>query len=108
MAIAWTYREDYARAGYLVLPAGKSKDRFVAWQTLLPSLALLGVVLVPAIRGESGIIYFAGAVLLGSAFSLLQRTLCFSNVYRFCTAAAVCFHPLSFPVLFALLAFDRK
>src|SRR5580693_582656 len=34
MAIAWMYREDYARAGYVVLPAGKSKDRFVAWQTL--------------------------------------------------------------------------
>src|SRR5258706_2829222 len=26
---------------------------------------------------------------------MLQRKLCFSNVYRFCTAAAVCFHPLS-------------
>ena len=27
--------------------------------------------------------------------SLLQRTLCFSNDYRFCTAVAFCFHPLS-------------
>src|SRR5256884_689990 len=60
MAIAWMYREDYARAGYVVVPTGKSKDRFVAGQTLLPSLALLAVALVPAIRGESGIVYFAG------------------------------------------------
>ncbi len=107
MAIAWTYREDYARAGYLVLPAGKSKDRFVAWQTLLPSLALLGVVLVPAIRGESGIIYFAGAVLLGSAF------LCYSArfAFRMSTASArqLLFASILYlPVLFALLAFDRK
>ena len=107
MAIAWTYREDYARAGYLVLPAGKSKDRFVAWQTLLPSLALLGVVLVPAIRGESGIVYFAGAVLLGSAF------LCYSArfAFRMSTASArqLLFASILYlPVLFALLAFDRK
>jgi len=27
MAIAWMYREDYARAGYVVLPAGKRRDR---------------------------------------------------------------------------------
>ena len=107
MAIAWTYREDYARAGYLVLPAGKSKDRFVAWQTLLPSLALLGVVLVPAIRGESGIIYFAGAVLLGSAF------LCYSARFAFrmsiASARQLLFASILYlPVLFALLAFDRK
>src|SRR5216684_3035705 len=94
MAIAWMYREDYARAGYVVLPAGKSKDHFVAWQTSLPSLALLAVALGPAIRGESGIVYLAGALVLGR-LSLLQRTLCFSNVYRFCAALAFCFHPLS-------------
>src|SRR5712672_4643015 len=51
MAIAWIYREDYARAGYAVLPQGTEKALFMAWQTLLPSLALLGVALIPAIRG---------------------------------------------------------
>ena len=107
MAIAWIYREDYARAGYLVLPAGKSKDRFVAWQTLLPSLALLGVVLVPVIRGESGIIYFAGAVLLGSAF------LCYSARFAFrmstVSARQLLFASILYlPALFALLALDRK
>src|ERR1700751_4298736 len=65
MAIAWRYREDYARAGYVVLPRGQSKDRLVAWQTLLPSLPLLAVALVPVIRGESRIVHFAGALVLG-------------------------------------------
>src|SRR6266446_154691 len=42
MAIAWMYREDYDRAGYLVLPDnGRARDRFVNLQTLLPLLALL-------------------------------------------------------------------
>ena len=29
MAIAWMYREDYSRAGYLVLPEGEQRHRFV-------------------------------------------------------------------------------
>jgi protoheme IX farnesyltransferase len=107
MAIAWIYREDYARAGYVVLPAGKSKDRFVAWQTLLPSLALLGVALIPAIRGESGNVYLAGALVLGSAF------LCYSARFAFrmstVSARQLLFASILYlPALFALLALDRK
>jgi heme o synthase len=40
MSIAWIYREDYRRAGYLVLPTGEVKDGFVACQCLLPALGL--------------------------------------------------------------------
>jgi heme o synthase len=37
MAIAWMFREDYDRAGYLVLPHGSAaRIRFVNLQTLLP------------------------------------------------------------------------
>jgi protoheme IX farnesyltransferase len=101
------YREDYARAGYVVLPAGKSKDRFVAWQTSLPSLALLAVALGPAIRGESGIVYFAGALVLGGVF------LCYSArfAFRMSTASArqlLLASILYLPALFAFLALDKK
>jgi protoheme IX farnesyltransferase len=42
MAIAWIYREDYARAGYDVLPATEGwRRRLVDLQTLLPLVALL-------------------------------------------------------------------
>jgi len=107
MAIAWMYREDYARAGYLVLPEGKSKDRFAAWQTSLPSLALFAVALVPAIRGESGIVYFAGALVLGGVF------LCYSARFAFqlsnASARQLLFASILYlPVLFALLALDKK
>src|SRR6267142_151165 len=107
MAIAWIYREDYARAGYVVLPAGKSRDRFVAWQTLLPSLALLAVALVPAIRGESGIVYFAGALVLGGVF------LCYSARFAFkmstVSARRLLFASILYlPLLLAFLALDKK
>src|SRR6202167_2866641 len=36
MAIAWMYREDYDRAGYLVLPKGNARVPFVIVETLLP------------------------------------------------------------------------
>jgi heme o synthase len=107
MAIAWMYRQDYTRAGYVVLPRGKSNDRFVAWQTLLPSLALLAVALGPAIRGESGIVYLVGALVLGSAF------LCYSARFAFqmsiVSARQLLFASILYlPALFALLALDKK
>jgi len=107
MAIAWMYREDYARAGYVVLPVGQSKDRLVAWQTLLPSLALLEVALVPAIRGASGIVYFAGALVFGGVF------LCYSAHFAFqmSTVSArrlLLASILYLPLLLAFLALDKK
>lgn len=43
MAIAWMYREDYDRAGYLVLPKGNARLPFLALQTLLPLLTLVAI-----------------------------------------------------------------
>jgi protoheme IX farnesyltransferase len=40
MAIAWMYREDYDRAGYLVLPA-RCQYAFLACLTAIPSIILL-------------------------------------------------------------------
>jgi protoheme IX farnesyltransferase len=107
MSIAWMYREDYARAGYLVLPASELKDSFVAWQCLLPVLGLFEVAMVPALHGQSGIVYFAGAFILGGIFLYysarfaLQRSIASA---RQLLLASI----LYLPVLFALLALDKK
>jgi protoheme IX farnesyltransferase len=107
MSIAWMYREDYARAGYLILPASKLRDRFVAWQSLLPALGLFIVVIVPALRGQSGIVYFAGALVLGVVFLYystrfaLQRSIVCARQLLFASI-------LYLPVLFVLLALDKK
>ena len=107
MSIAWIYREDYRRAGYLVLPAGEVKDGFVACQCLLPALGLFMVSIVPTLRGQSGFAYFAGALVLGgiifyySARFALQRS---SASARQLLLASI----LYLPMLFALLALDKK
>ena len=107
MSIAWMYREDYARAGYVVLPVGDRKDRFVAWQCLLPALGLFVVATVPGLRGQSGNVYFAGALVLGAVFLYhaarfaLQRSVACARQLLFASI-------LYLPVLFALLALDKK
>jgi protoheme IX farnesyltransferase len=68
MAIAWMYRDDYDRAGYLVLPRGQARAGFVTLHTLLPLLALLPLSLFPVPAGEPSMFYGIGAVSLGLCF----------------------------------------
>jgi protoheme IX farnesyltransferase len=68
MAIAWMYRDDYSRAGYMMLPSGGREGRFMAWQILGFMLALVPVSLLPTFLGHVGVTYFFGALVLGSGF----------------------------------------
>jgi protoheme IX farnesyltransferase len=68
MAIAWMYREDYARAGYCVLPQGEARDRVVSLQTVLPLLALFPIALLSPLGGQPSILYRVGALLLNLGF----------------------------------------
>src|SRR6202162_6034601 len=63
MAIAWMYREDYARAGYLVLPKGNARVPLVALETLLPLLTLVAISIVQFPTRHAAIFYCAGALL---------------------------------------------
>jgi heme o synthase len=67
MAIAWMYRDDYERAGYVVLPGGASRDRFITMHTLLPLLGLVLVSVLP-VHGSQRVLYSVGALLLGVGF----------------------------------------
>src|SRR5580704_17664738 len=68
MAIAWMYREDYDRAGYLVLPKGKARVPFVTLETLLPLLAVVAVSIVQFPTRHAAAFYCAAA-LLGTGFT---------------------------------------
>ena len=63
MAIAWMYREDYDRAGYLVLPKGNMRIPFVTLETLLPLLALIAISIVQFPKQHAAIVGCAGALL---------------------------------------------
>ena len=107
MAIAWMYREDYARAGYLVLPLNEQRDRYVICQSLVASLALLAVSLVQTTYEKSSLVYFAGAWMIGTIFSYYSARLALrkSNTSaRQLLVASI----LYLPAIFVLMMLDRK
>jgi heme o synthase len=107
MAIAWMYREDYLRAGYHVLPARRSRARFVTWQSFVFSLALVPVALIPSVVGHSGAVYSVGAGLLSLAFLYFSERFAFhrSNI----TARQLLVSSILYlPLLFTLLVLDKK
>ena len=107
MAIAWMYRDDYDRAGYLVLPPGdRVRGRFVDWQTLLPLLALMLLVLLPTFGAPSSTLYRIGAfpLSLGFLYYGAQFVFCRSNsAARRLLAASIIY----LPSLFVLSIFTR-
>lgn len=67
-AIAWMYREDYARAGILMLPVVEPDGRLTKQQIVVWTLMLVPVSLAPAALGIAGSVYFGGALVLGALF----------------------------------------
>ncbi len=106
MAIAWMYRDDYARAGYLVLPPGEQSGRFMSWQALLASLVLIPVSLIPTLIGHVGLVYFVPAGLLSSLFFYYSASLAFQRsvlaARRLLLASSV-----YLPLAFCLLSFGK-
>jgi len=71
LAIAWMYREDYARAGFPMLPVLEPDGRSTGRQAVLYAAALLPLSLAPTLMHMAGELYFAGALVLGVAFLAL-------------------------------------
>ncbi len=73
MAIAWMYREDYARAGIKMLPVVDPKGNSTFRQIVTTSAILVWVSALPSVIGITGISYFFAALALGML--LLQVSL---------------------------------
>lgn len=102
MAIAWMYRDDYARAGYLVLPREEHGARFMSWQAVLPSLALVPVSMIaaggPAYRvlactTSAVYLYYSARLVIERSNLAAKRLLMVSIIYA--------------PLAFCLIMFDR-
>jgi protoheme IX farnesyltransferase len=68
LAIAWIYREDYARGGFQMLPVADRDGGLTARNMVLYCLALVPASLIPFVTGVVGAIYLIGAVVLGLLF----------------------------------------
>ncbi len=68
LAIAVLYRDDYASAGYLMLPVRDPKSARTARMALLYSVVLVPASVLPAVIGLGGTVYAIAACLLSLAF----------------------------------------
>jgi len=65
MAIAWLYRDDYARAGFPMLPVVEPDGRRTGRQAVLYAAALVPISVAPSLVGLTGAAYFWTALVLG-------------------------------------------
>lgn len=68
LAIAWMYRADYARAGFVTLGHADPSGRSTARQAVLACLALLPTSVLPSVLGMTGWLYLVSALALGLYF----------------------------------------
>jgi heme o synthase len=107
MAIAWLYREDYARAGYRMLSGVDPEGRRTAASAVRNTLALLVISLYPYLLGTAGAVYLAGALALGIGFLafaiVFARSLTERSARRLFLASI-----LYLPLLLGLLVADKR
>jgi protoheme IX farnesyltransferase len=70
MAIAWLYREEYAKAGFVMLPNVDADGSRTAQHSIGNTIALLIASLCPFMFGLNGKIYLVAALLLGIGYFL--------------------------------------
>jgi heme o synthase len=105
-AIAWMYREDYARAGIRMLPVIEPDGRSTARQIVLFGLALIPVSLAPSLVGMTGKIYLLGALALGCYFLYAGLRVAFERTSL--RARSVLLTSVVYlPLLYGLMLLDR-
>jgi protoheme IX farnesyltransferase len=105
-AIAWMYREDYARAGILMLPVLDRAGTRTFRQIILTAIALVGVSVLPAVMGLAGVHYFFGALVVSTA---LVQVCLWAASSRTNARAKWLMHAtvLHIPILLGLMIYDK-
>ncbi len=106
MAIAWMYRDEYARAGFKMLPVLDPEGHRTGSQAVTHTLALVPVSLFPSLVNLTGSIYFIGALLLGLVF--LWSAIQFSRRLTISRARQLFYVSILYlPLLLGLMVLDK-
>jgi len=105
-AISWMYREDYARAGILMLPVVDKDGTRTFRQIILYAASLVAVSLLPAIMGFAGVLYFFGALVTSTG---LVQVCLWAATAKTNTRAKWLMHAtvLHIPILLGLMMYDK-
>jgi protoheme IX farnesyltransferase len=106
LAIAWIYRDEYARAGIPLLPVIQPDGRSTGRQAVLYTAGLVPITLMPTLIGLASPYYLAGAVVLGAILMVLSVEFAFT---RTTDSARRLFlgSILYLPILWGLLVWDH-
>jgi heme o synthase len=106
LAIAWMYREEYAKAGFVMLPCVDPKGERTAHQAVSHTLGLLFVSLCPVLFRLSGVVYLFGALLIGVIF--LAAAFGFARQLSVPRARRLFFASIIYlPLLLGLMVLDK-
>jgi protoheme IX farnesyltransferase len=106
MAIAWIYRDEYARAGFKMLPVLDPQGNRTGSQAVSHTLALVPVSLFPSLVQLTGPIYFGGALVLGLVF--LWSAIQFSRRLTLSRARQLFYVSILYlPLLLGLMVLDK-
>lgn len=106
LAIAWMYKDEYAKAGFVMLPVVDHNGERTGRQALCHTLGLLPISLCPFIFHMVGPIYLVGALILGVSFVWcafqFSRQLTLQRARRLFFASII-----YLPLLLSLMAIDK-
>lgn len=106
LAIAWMYREQYAKAKILMLPVVEPSGKLTAQQIVLFTIMLLPISITPFFIGLTGWVYLVGASVLGVWFLYesiqTARAKTVEKARRLLLVSV-----LYLPVIFALMVFNH-
>jgi heme o synthase len=106
LAIAWMYRDEYAKAGFVMLPGVDPTGERTAHQAVSHAMGLLIVSLCPVLFRVAGATYFVGALLIGLGF--LAAAFAFARQLNAPRARQLFFASIIYlPLLLGLMVFDK-
>jgi heme o synthase len=106
LAIAWMYRDEYAKAGFVMLPCIDPRGERTGHQAVSHALGLLFVSLCPVLFRFAGVIYFFGALLIGVLF--LAAAVAFARQLSVPRARQLFFASIIYlPLLLGLMVLDK-
>jgi protoheme IX farnesyltransferase len=107
LAIAWMYRDEYARAGMPLLPVVEPDGRSTGRQAVIYTAALIPLSLLPTGVGLATAWYLVGAITLGAILMVLSLE--FAAKRSVDTARRLFFGSIVYlPILWAILVFDHR
>ncbi len=106
LALAWLFRDDYRKGGFVMLSLRDLDGRHLSFQAFNYTLGLVLVSVTPTLIGLTGTLYMVGALLLGGVFLALCLTVLYERsdlTARRLFLASV----LYLPLLLVLMVVDK-